>query len=85
MTTAQIDLLLWLHNGDGGQYGECHGPDLDELIKLGYAKLAGEETELDNNFIAKGRGIMFRAVHLTDEGYRQAALCRVAATIVELK
>lgn len=67
LTTRQLELLQWLY-ADGGQYGECHGIDLDVLIGLGLAEVGGEETGLDNNFIAKGRGIMFRAVTLTDRG-----------------
>jgi hypothetical protein len=73
MTTAltddQWDLLDWLSKEDFSQYGECHGPALSRLIDLGFAQVHGEETETDNTFIAKGRGIMFRAVSLTDAGW----------------
>lgn len=67
LNARQLELLQWLYP-DGGQYGECHGIDLDALIGLGLAEVGGEETGLNNNFIAKGRGLMFRAVTLTDKG-----------------
>jgi hypothetical protein len=69
LTKDQRDLLQWLSNEDFSQYGECHGSALDRLIELGLAQVHGEETETDNNFIAKGRGIMFRAVSLTEMGW----------------
>lgn len=59
--------MNWLRNADG-QYGECHGVTLDGLIAKGYTKVGNEDTGLNNDFIAKGRNIMYRAVSLTDAG-----------------
>jgi hypothetical protein len=69
LTRDQRTLLQWLSKEDFSQYGECHGPSLDRLIELGLAQVHGEETETNNSFIAKGRGIMFRAVSLTESGW----------------
>jgi hypothetical protein len=68
MTPDEIDLLTWLGETEFSQYGECYGKSLDSLIEKGLVELMGEETELNNTFIAKGRGIMFRAVRLTKTG-----------------
>lgn len=76
MTQSQRDLLDWLSREEFSQYGECHGKDLDALIEAGLAQLHGPETELDNTFIAKGRGIMFRAVSLTAAGLAKAQQLR---------
>ena len=62
LTVSEKDLLLWLSREDFSRYGECHGSALDSLIAKGLAQLHGEETETNNTFIAKGHGIMFRAV-----------------------
>lgn len=72
LTLDELDLLDWLSKEDFSQYGECDGPSLDGLIAKGLAELMGEETEMNNTFIAKGRGIMFRAVRLTEAGKRRA-------------
>jgi hypothetical protein len=69
LTASERDLLHWLSREDFSQYGECHGKALDRLVALGLAQVHGEETETNNTFIAKGRGIMFRAVSLTDAGW----------------
>jgi hypothetical protein len=61
-------LLEWLAMEEAQQYGECYGVTLDALLKRGLAQVMGEETETQNNFIAKGRGIMYRAVCITDAG-----------------
>ena len=68
LTPSERFLLDWLSKEDFSQYGECHGRTLDRLIERGLAQLHGEETETQNTFIAKGHGIMFRAVSLTDAG-----------------
>ena len=67
MTEDEIDLLLWLSEEDFSQYGECYGKSLTRLIKLGLAQ-HHPGTGYDNTFIAKGRGIMFEAVSLTEQG-----------------
>jgi hypothetical protein len=69
ITKDERDLLFWLSAEDFSQYGECHGKVLDSLCSLGLAQVHGEETEHNNTFIAKGRGIMFRAVSLTPAGW----------------
>jgi hypothetical protein len=76
LTVSEKDLLLWLGREDFSQYGECHGSALDSLIAKGLAQLHGEETETNNTFIAKGHGIMFRAVSLTDAGLDVVSLIR---------
>jgi hypothetical protein len=72
LTHEERDLLDWLSREDFSQYGECYGKSLDRLMALGLAQLHGEETETQNCFIAKGRGIMFRAVSLTQAGFQKA-------------
>lgn len=67
LTTSEKYMLEWLAP-ENGQYGECHGTTLDGLIAKGLAVVGGEETGLDNSFIAKGTGIMYRAVSITDAG-----------------
>jgi hypothetical protein len=68
LSATERDLLQWLSESDLSQYGECHGDDLDSLVAKGLAQIHGEETEMDNPFIAQGHGIMYRAVSLTDAG-----------------
>ena len=76
LTVSEKDLLLWLSREDFSQYGECHGSALDSLIAKGFAQLHGEETETNNTFIAKGHGIMFRTVSLTEAGFDVVSLIR---------
>lgn len=38
LSNAEIFLLGWLTAADWSQIGECHGPALDRLIKLGFAE-----------------------------------------------
>lgn len=68
LTGDQRALLDWIAVSGSGQYGECYGKTLDDLMNRGYVALMGDETEMLNSFIAKGRGIMYRAVCLTDAG-----------------
>lgn len=65
LNDTERELLDWLAKEDLSQYGECCGRALDGLIELGLVEILGPETEHANPFIAKGRGIMFRAVRLT--------------------
>jgi len=60
-------LLDWLKNDDG-QYGECQGKTLDSLITKGLAVVQGQDSGLNNGFIAKGTDIMYSAVSITDAG-----------------
>lgn len=66
LTTEERLLVKWLGEEDFSQYGECKGSALDRLVVLGWAQVHGVETETQNSFIAKGRGIDYRAVSLTD-------------------
>jgi len=77
LNSEEIFLLKWLGEEDFNQYGECHGKSLDHLMELGLAQLHDETSGLQNHFIAKGNGIMFRAVSLTEAG-RQELTRRVA-------
>ncbi|MGY3581381.1 hypothetical protein ACVIGB_000550 [Bradyrhizobium sp. USDA 4341] len=74
-------LLDWLSNGDG-QYGECHGKTLDGLVAKGFAAIGGEESGLDNGFIAKGSDLMYRTVSITKAG-RDALAFSPEQTITE--
>ena len=76
LTADERDLLEWLSREDESQYGECHGPELDSLVAKGLAQVGDERSGLVNSFIAKGRGIMFRAVTLTEAGRAIAAAAR---------
>lgn len=67
MTGNERFLLAWLHD-EAGQYGECQGPSLDALVARGFVVIGGEESGIDNGFIAKGRDIMYRTVTITDAG-----------------
>jgi hypothetical protein len=67
LTSEERYILQWLTEEDG-QYGECYGKTLDGLIERGFAVVGGEDTGLNNSFIAKGRDIMYRAVSITDAG-----------------
>lgn len=75
LTDSETGLLLWLAEADYSQYGECHGPDLDNLIKFGLAQVHGKG-EYDSGFITAGvdsDSIMYRAVSLTETGRLEAA------------
>jgi hypothetical protein len=69
LTRAEWDLLEWLGKEESSQYGECYGQSLDVLCGLGLAEVMGEESGLHNTFIAKGRGLMYRAVRVTERGH----------------
>ena len=64
---AQVELLKWIGKQDYAQYGECYGQDLNMLMSWGLVKLH-EDGEHQDCFIAKGFGLMYRAVSLTDSG-----------------
>lgn len=67
MTSREEFLLVWLGNGEFGQYGECHGATLDSLIAKGFAQVH-EGRALQSGFIAQGDDPMYRAVSLTEAG-----------------
>jgi hypothetical protein len=68
LNDSELGLLKCLGESETSQYGECYGMTLDALVAKGLADIMGEGTETQNAFIAKGRGIMYRAVRLTDAG-----------------
>ena len=74
LTASERDLLEWLSREDFSQYGECYGKDLDALIAAGLAQIHGPGEH--QVFIAKDylgtKGIMFRAVSLTEAGLQLA-------------
>lgn len=74
LSNDEYIVLEFLYDCDPAQYGECYGKVLDGLIEKGLAVIGGEDTETQNNFIAKGSGLMYRAVYLTDTG--RQALCQ---------
>lgn len=61
ITSSQQRLLEWLAKEDSSALGECHGADLDELVKRGLAEIKDPE-----------RGD-FARVSLTSMGQRLAA------------
>lgn len=69
LNAGELYLLRWLGESDASQYGECHGKALDSLIRKGLAQVHGEDSGFDHAFIAKGTGLMYRAVSLTEEGF----------------
>ena len=76
------DLLLWLNEDSFSQYGECYGRALDRLCALGLAQVH-QPGEHQNSFIAQdhtgSKGIMYRAVSLTDAGLQLATEIKAAA------
>lgn len=70
LTAEQRDLLQWLGKEDFSQYGECHGKSLDFLIEKGLAQVhsAGEHQTFIANDSAGTKGMMYRAVSLTEAG-----------------
>ena len=40
LTKPQRFVLEWLSKEDSSAYGECRGPDLDALVRLGLASVA---------------------------------------------
>jgi hypothetical protein len=68
------DLLDWLSMEDFSQYGECHGKTLDKLIEIGLAQVhgPGEHQGFIANDPAGTKGMMYRAVSLTEAGLKAA-------------
>lgn len=64
-------LLIWLSKEDFSQYGECHGSDLDSLVAKGLAQIhgPGEHQRFIANDPLGTKGMMYRAVSLTDAGW----------------
>jgi hypothetical protein len=83
LNARERDLLSWLGEEDFSQYGECYGAPLNRLLELGLAVLHGPG--LHQNFIVSDptgtKGIMYRAVSLTDAGHeaRRALLATTTA------
>lgn len=66
MDSSEKFLLEWLGKDDG-QYGECRGKTLDALIEKGLARIV-PDSGINNGFIAKGTGLDYQTVTLTDAG-----------------
>lgn len=74
LNDSERELLVWLGEAAFSPYGECHGPALDALIAKGLAELVSDEevrSKAPGCFIAKGEGLMYRAVRLTSSGRAQ--------------
>ena len=71
LTKSERFLFDWLTEEDFSQYGECYGKDLDSLIAKGLVQIHGPG-EHQSGFIAKGQGLMFSAVSLTEAGVQLA-------------
>ena len=71
LSDRERDLLLWLGEEDYSQYGECHGEALDVLVAKGFAQIhgPGEHQVFIANDPAGTKGMMFRAVSLTEAGW----------------
>ncbi len=69
LSASAQDLLRWLGEEDYSQYGECHGPALDELVAAGLTQIH-KPGDYQGAFIAKGTSLMYRAVSLTEAGLR---------------
>ncbi|MGY3582461.1 hypothetical protein ACVIGB_000614 [Bradyrhizobium sp. USDA 4341] len=64
--TKEMKLLLeWLLSGPG-QYGECHGKTLDDLIERGWVVVNRDGDQ--SGFIAKGADLMHCPVEITAAG-----------------
>jgi hypothetical protein len=72
LTDDERDLLEWLSKEDFSQYGECHGKALDSLIAKGLAQVhgPGEHQHFIASDFAGTKGMMYRAVSLTDKGWK---------------
>lgn len=68
LTKDERMLLASMAETELSQYGECYGATFDRLLDKGLVEMLGEDTETRNPFIAKGHGIMYRAVRVTDAG-----------------
>lgn len=69
LTSSETHLLKWLSR-DIGQYGECHGKDLETLRARGWVRCSGDEAPE-----ASGQWpppTMFHGVELTTTGYQAA-------------
>lgn len=66
MTKSERFLLHWLAK-DIGQYGECHGEDLEALRQLGFVRCSGDDSE-----DVWPPPTMFHGVELTTRGVEAA-------------
>lgn len=78
LTKDEADLLKWLGQEEYSQYGECHGASLNSLVAKGLAQVhgAGEHQHFIASDFTGDKGMMFRAVSLTDAG-REAQRARL--------
>lgn len=70
LNNSERDLLRWLGEEEFSQYGECYGKTLDGLIAKGLAQVH-DNMDGQGGFIAKGTGLMYRAVSLTEAGWAE--------------
>lgn len=86
LTAGERDLLSWLGEEEFSQYGECYGQSLTHLFELGLAQLHGPG--LHQNFLANDpagtKGLMYRAVSLTDAGHEVRAEILKTTTAAKL-
>jgi hypothetical protein len=74
LNSTERRLLQWLGEAPFSPYGGCYGSALDALMAKGLAELVSDEevqSSAPSCFIAKGQGLMYRAVRLTDSGRAQ--------------
>lgn len=78
LNESERDLLLWLAREDYSQYGECYGSALTSLMMRGLAQVhgPGERQHFIANDHAGTKGMMYRAVSLTEEGFALARRLR---------
>jgi hypothetical protein len=71
LNARERDLISWLGEEEVSQYGECYGAALNRLIELGLAQLhpPGFHQQFIVNDPSGRKGIMYRAVSLTDAGH----------------
>lgn len=67
LTREEKHLLAWLAKEDSSALGECHGPDLDRLVKLELAEIGAQPEGMDP---------MFRRVRLTPFGWEVSKRAR---------
>jgi hypothetical protein len=82
LTSAERELLSWLSEEDFNQYGECHGKTLDSLLAKGLARIhgPGEHQRFIANDFSGTKGMMYRAVSLTEAGWEEVKAMRVVNT-----
>jgi hypothetical protein len=79
LNKRERDLLLMLaHNNEATPYGECYGTALTSLMIKGLAKVHFAR-QASQQFSLEGKGLMSRAVALTDDGIALARRLKESA------